>query len=161
MYGRHLGMKEHFNTKHGHAKPASRSSTYRSWECMRSRCNNPNNPDYKNYGARGIKVCKRWDSYENFLYDMGERPTGTTLHRINNNGNYCKTNCKWADSSEQSRNKNNNRLINHNNKLITLIELSEITKIKYSLLYDRIVRRKWSVEKAISKPLDISKRHKS
>lgn len=87
--------------KHG----KSRSSTRNSWRNMKQRCYNPNNHNYRYYGARGIKVCKRWlNSFENFLEDMGERPKGMTLDRKNSNGNYKKSNCRWADSSTQRAN---------------------------------------------------------
>ena len=82
---------------------------------MRQRCNNPKHKVYEGYGGRGIKVCKRWDisdwkstGFKNFLSDMGERPEGLTLERINNDGNYTPSNCKWASQKEQGRNKRSN-----------------------------------------------------
>jgi hypothetical protein len=71
---------------------------------MFQRCTNPNNDDYPDYGGRGITVCERWcgkHGFENFLHDMGERPEGKTLDRKNVNGNYCKSNCRWATAHEQ------------------------------------------------------------
>lgn len=74
---------------------------------MRQRCSNPHNVKWKYYGARGITVCDRWNSYQNFLADMGERPPGMTIDRVNVNGNYEPTNCRWVDALEQSRNRRN------------------------------------------------------
>jgi hypothetical protein len=71
---------------------------------MRDRCRNPNYRNYHHYGGRGIKVCKRWDSFRHFYTDMGNRPVGMTLDRINENGPYCKRNCRWADSITQRHN---------------------------------------------------------
>ena len=76
--------------------------TYKTWKEMRQRCTNPNADQFKWYGGRGISVCGRWDSYENFLADMGERPAGTTLDRINGDGNYEPMNCRWATAKQQA-----------------------------------------------------------
>lgn len=82
------------------------SPEYQSWQSMIQRCINPNNSSYDNYGRRGISVCPDWlNSFEKFYMDMGKRPRGLTLERINNDGNYKPSNCKWATRIEQSRNK--------------------------------------------------------
>lgn len=88
-------------TKHG----KHNSATYKVWENMLTRCRNPNTPFYKDYGGRGIRVCKRWLAFSNFLADMGERPKGLTLDRRNTNGHYCPSNCRWISSKLQLRNR--------------------------------------------------------
>lgn len=93
------------NPKHGHAK-GNGSPTYRSWRAMMNRCTNKSVRDYEQYGGRGITICERWtDSFEKFLLDMGERPDGCSLDRINSNGNYEPLNCRWATPSEQVKNR--------------------------------------------------------
>lgn len=77
----------------------------KSWQNMRNRCFNTKHEKYETYGARGITVCERWESFANFVADMGVRPTGKTLDRINNDGNYEPSNCRWATASEQQYNK--------------------------------------------------------
>ena len=93
------------STTHGHCQGPSDSVMYRTWQHIWSRCTNPNTPDWKDYGGRGITVCERWNEFENFLSDMGERPPGKSIDRINNDGNYEPRNCRWATPVEQARNK--------------------------------------------------------
>lgn len=83
----------------------SDTRTYHSWRSMRVRCNDATSHNYRHYGGRGIVVCDRWNSFANFFADMGERPAGRTLDRINVNGNYEPGNCRWATASEQRRNR--------------------------------------------------------
>lgn len=78
--------------------------TYYTWSAMIQRCGNPKNPSYCWYGARGIKVCRRWLKFENFLADMGEKPSGTSIDRVNNNKGYSPGNCRWATPKEQTNN---------------------------------------------------------
>lgn len=90
---------------HGHTR-GGRSPTYICWMAMRARCANPKDPGFGYYGGRGITVCDRWrGSFENFLADMGERPEGLTLDRVDNSGNYEPGNCRWATWSEQNLNR--------------------------------------------------------
>ena len=120
--------------KHG----KSNTSAYRSWNCMKERCNNPNSSNYRNYGGRGIKICERWlNSFENFYEDMGDRPLNMTLDRIDNNKNYYKENCKWSTNKQQFRNKTNSRFIEFNGEKACLAEFNfqkNVLKIKRILL---------------------------
>lgn len=83
--------------------------TYGIWQAMRGRCLNPNNSRWTSYGGRGIAVCERWNSFQNFLEDMGEVPDKLTLDRINVDGNYEPSNCRWATWEEQAKNKRKNK----------------------------------------------------
>jgi hypothetical protein len=141
----------HKNLKHGQARPESRGPTYRSWECMKSRCNNENDPSFKHYGARGIKVYPLWDKdFVAFLSYMGERPRGFSLDRIDVEKNYEPGNCRWADSKQQGRNKRNNRIVEWRGELFTIADLSERTGVPYQRLHERIIRREWDVDKAVN-----------
>lgn len=95
----------------------SGSTEFRIWAGILQRCNNPNNHDYKYYGGRGITVCSEWESFEQFYKDMGSKPRGFTLDRINNNGNYKSENCKWASRKEQANNTRRNRPILYNGEI--------------------------------------------
>ena len=89
--------------KHGHTNP--RTPTYNSWRKMMERCYNPNQYNYPQYGALGVRTCKSWKIFANFLSDMGVRPKNRTLDRINPSGNYKPSNCRWATNKQQANNR--------------------------------------------------------
>lgn len=95
--------------KHGYTS-GGETPEYRSWKSMRNRCNNPDSLDAERYSSRGITVCERWNSFENFLADMGERPDETSLDRIDNDKGYDPSNCKWSTHDEQARNNPHTKL---------------------------------------------------
>ena len=127
---------------------------------MLSRCHNINNTRYKNYGGRGIKVCNRWlgeDGFTNFLTDMGEKPEGKTLERIDNNGDYTPENCRWAYPIEQSNNTRTNHTMCIDGVSLTVSEASVKYNINRSTLSARL-RKGMSDTEAITIP--VAYRHK-
>lgn len=140
--------------KHGHSiKDGSPGYlTFICWEGMIQRCKNKNGSEYKNYGGRGISVCKRWASYENFLFDMGIKPEGLSIERIDNNGNYETGNCRWATPKEQANNKRTNRILEHNGIRANVTQWAEKLGVsKTGLLYR--LSAGWSVERALTQPV--------
>lgn len=120
------------------------------WNSMIQRCYNEKSASYKNYGARGIRVCSRWrESFENFYADMGERPTNEhSIERLDGNKDYQPDNCVWATRKEQARNKRNNRIGLFQGRLITVAELADITGIPQGTLMRRVSIAGYSFEKA-------------
>lgn len=136
-------------TKHGHSINQHQTRAYRAWIGMRRRCQNPNN---KWYGGRGIFVCERWRDFQTFLTDMGIPPSPKhSIDRINPNGNYEPSNCRWATHLEQMSNTRSNILILFDRKTKTLAEWSRVLGIKYATLYARIYIYLWPIEKAMLK----------
>lgn len=130
--------------KHGMA----RTPTYRSWIAMRTRCLNPNRSCFKNYGGRGIAICESWNSFEAFFADMGVRPEGTSLDRINNDGNYEPGNCRWATAVEQGRNTRRANKASFGGENTSIPEIAEKIGISASTLQSRVTRH--GVDKAVA-----------
>lgn len=124
-----------------------KTSTYKTWVRMRKRCQNENSDSYKHYGGRGIEICQRWNDYENFLADLGERPKGMTLDRINTNGNYEPSNCRWASWQTQQNNRRNNRILEHNGRRETAANWARILGINPASISWRLFRG-WTVKEA-------------
>ena len=128
------------NYRHGHSV-GGKSKTYVSWQAMRTRCYNPANKRYKDYGERGIGVCKRWDKFANFLADMGERPANMTCERKNVHKGYSKSNCIWADAKTQARNQRSNRNITFEGKTMCLAAWAEQLGVTSDCLWKRLKKR--------------------
>ena len=112
---------------------------YIAWEAIIQRCDNPKNPGYKNYGGRGIKVCDRWRSFENFYADVGPRPKGFSLDRTNNEGDYSPENCRWVLNKLQHRNKRSNVFITIKGETRCITEWAEISGISLGCIRKRIL----------------------
>jgi hypothetical protein len=126
---------------------------YGAWTKMKSRCFNSHTKSFPRYGGRGITVCDRWLTFANFISDMGMRPTTQhTIERIDNNGNYCPENCRWATRSEQNVNQERNRKIEFNGKVLCLSEWAAVLGINHGTLVSRMDRNGWSVERAFTTP---------
>lgn len=139
--------KQRFTT-HGHRY----TRVYRTWGSMFGRCRNPNSAQYPDYGGRGIKVCDRWLTFENFLADMGYPPEGHSIDRIDVDGNYCPENCRWLDDKGQQRNRRSNRRLEFNGEILPISEWAERTGIKSCTIAARINRKSMSVEQALTTP---------
>lgn len=129
-----------------------KTKVFRTWTSMLSRCSNPKDPNYKNYGLRGITVCESWkNSFVNFYNYMGDS-NGLTLDRIDVNKGYYKENCRWANMKTQSRNKRNNKLITYKGDVRCASEWCEILNMSNSTFHNRLLRG-WSIEKTIDTPI--------
>jgi len=134
--GRSDGNPKH--NKHG-------TPVYRSWQAMLTRCRNSKQPYYQHYGGRGISVCPEWHEFINFYNDMGDRPENTTLDRIDNDGNYEPSNCRWGSLVDQQFNKSNS--LRAFNKPLSV--LAQELGIKYDTLYKKYKRSKLSLEEVL------------
>lgn len=134
-------------TTHGQ----SESAEFKIWLGILQRCTNPNNRAYRDYGGRGITVCERWESFENFYADMGERPAGHSIDRIDNDGPYCPENCHWATRGEQRRNSRKVIRVEYQGKTMVLLDWAKELGFTYPTLKHRF-QRGWSVERAFTTP---------
>lgn len=137
-------------TDHGNSKYIE----YRLWQNIHLRCYKKTNNRYHSHGARGIKVCERWHDFENFHADMGDRPSPKhTVERINNDGNYEPSNCKWATYKVQSRNRRSTFYVALDGVKKSLAEWAEIMDMPYKLVWERIRRYGWDPEQALTTPV--------
>lgn len=138
---------------HGATSLGQRTPEYRSWEAMRRRCLNSEDPKYPRYGGRGIKVCTRWDDFALFLADMGLKPTPQhTIDRKENDKGYYPDNCRWATKREQALNTSRNERFTFAGKTLTIIEWSEETGIPHRVIQNRLRNLDWSIEEAVTTP---------
>jgi hypothetical protein len=127
-----------------------KTAEYRVWRGMLTRCTNPNSKDWPSYGGRGIRVARRWRSFENFLADVGNRPSSDhQLERKENDGPYSKKNCRWATRSEQQCNRRNNRMLTLRGESLPIAEWARRLGLSWDCLWSR-VKREWSEEKILA-----------
>lgn len=128
----------------------SRTPTYNSWKGLKARCLNPKEPQFKQYGGRGIQVCERWQhSFENFLEDMGVRPEGTSIERRNNDGNYEPSNCYWATLKQQANNTRRTVYLEYNGKRLSATQWAEHLGMTDSAILRRI-KAGWPIERILT-----------
>ncbi len=144
-------LRSENSSKKARTHGGSETSLYLAWSNMRRRCNCKTSTFYKDYGGRGIKVCEEWDDFATFKRDMGDRPSGMTIDRIDNDKGYSKDNCKWSTPKEQNRNRRRKRLITAFGQTKCMAQWVEETGIGRSAIEHRIKSGK-SVEFALSKP---------
>lgn len=128
---------------------------YGVWSGMKARCENAQNPGYKNYGGRGVALCERWQhSFDNFYADMGKRPSSQhSIERKNNDGIYEAANCYWATDAEQKRNQRRNRIISFNNETMCARDWEIRLGYPRGRIHNRIVQMGWSVQRALTTPV--------
>lgn len=140
--------------KHGGSNARPCHPLYPNWCAMKQRCSNPNNKRWHRYGGRGITVCDRWlNSFQAFLDDMGPRPSPDhTIERIDNDEDYCPSNCRWATPQEQARNRRTSRTLTFQGQTKTLVEWVEVTGLTRATIESRLDRMGWDVQAALTKP---------
>lgn len=153
----HRDMKKTTPRTHG----LSKTRTYNSWMSMKARCYTTTLNNYERYGGRGIIVCERWiHSFEAFLADMGERPEGMSLDRIDNAGNYEPGNCRWASGKTQSNNTRRNVHVTHDGQTRTIFQWAAHAGLSGHVLWKRLNVHQWTMEEALSIPLGGRRAHK-
>lgn len=151
------------NVKSGHGKSCGciqsnkrqyiHTSEYNAWQAMKARCSNPNVKFFYHYGGRGITVCDRWLLFDNFIADMGPRPTAKhSLDRIDNNGNYSKENCRWATRHQQQSNRRNSKLLTYEGITMTEIQWCRKLNLKGNRAITRRLKAGWPEKKAFTVP---------
>jgi hypothetical protein len=133
------------NLSHG----MTRTPIYAIYRSMMQRCYDQNSTAYNRYGARGINVCEKWQTFEGFYEDMGDKPEGMSLERKDNDGDYCPENVVWAGWKAQANNRRSNRILEHRGKSQTLTQWADEINMKPQTLHARIFRYGWPVEKAL------------
>lgn len=129
----------------------TKTRLYRIWSSMKNRCENPKRKDYKHYGHKGIEICKEWHDFLTF-YEWANSngySENLTLDRIDANGNYEPSNCRWATAKEQCNNRTNNHLITYNGKTLTVSQWAEERNINHDTLFSRINRMNWDISRAL------------
>lgn len=145
-----LEMVKERSTTHGQGRAGKQTPEYRAWSLMKSRCLNPNDARFIEYGGRGIRVCKRWMQFENFFNDMGKKPSSShSLDRKETNGNYNPANCRWATAVEQQNNKRNNHLITVNGVTKTMRMWEVEMGYRPGLIQVRVVTHGWNEQRAV------------
>lgn len=151
------------NIKHGYNQVGKRKPEYKAWDAVIQRCTNAQDARYSDYGGRGISVCGRWMDFCNFIEDLGDRPDGTSLGRINNNGHYscgkCEqcwmnewpANCRWETPIQQQNNTRRNHVVEWNGKRLTLAQLGREVGLPYHVIPTRLSHG-WSLQEAVTVP---------
>lgn len=146
------------NFKHGGCCHYKVTPEYSTWVAMRQRCSNENMEEYKNYGGRGIKVCDRWSVFEHFLSDMGKKPKGHSIDRIDRNGNYEPSNCKWSTAKQQARNTSKTLMVTFKGERIAIGDLCDRLGLSIKLVRTRITVLGWDIERALFQPKMVMKK---
>ena len=157
-------IKSQKGENNGHYKHGGKGTKlYEVWCCMKARCYNPTSKSYSRYGGRGISVCNEWKesfiAFRNWAYENGYKQ-GLSLDRIDNNGNYKPSNCRWATMKEQANNQNHSLKIEYKRETKSLTEWAEVLGIKQHTLYHRIYKSGWNIERAFTEKVSLDRYHR-